>query len=33
MSDGFGIRAQFVIETAEDHARLDVEEEPRFLWD
>jgi hypothetical protein len=33
MSDGFGIRAQFVIETSEDHADLGTGREPRYLRD
>lgn len=33
MSDGFGIRAQFVIETSGDHASLGNGPEPRRLWD
>jgi hypothetical protein len=33
MSDGFGIRAQFVIETSEDHASLHGDPEPMALWD
>ena len=33
MSDGFGIRAQFVIETSEYHADLGSNGEPRYLRD
>ena len=32
MSDGLGVRAQFEIETAEDHARLDAEEKAPDSW-
>jgi hypothetical protein len=33
MSDGFGIRAQFEIETSQDHADLGSNREPRFFRD